>query len=407
MIKLLLVCLLSMLVSVPAWGLSVPLLSGSGGATSPASYAFDCTGSDGTDLPVIDSTWVDNATSWQILSNECEPVGSSSTISMVHYESALDDDQYAEATITGIEGLGWAGLLVRGASGATQTGYDCIADSASSLLIRWHNAGSITTLGSNASTYSNGQVMRLEVVDDRIICKMDSVLQLEVTDINVTSGYAGFAAQGGNGAKTVDNWSASVCTQATCGEHYTEDFEGTGTPSGWATGGTVDFDNTTSPLEGSEDALLSPAGIIVYDPNYHSSEHTWTVWLQYDDALESQEDIFYARDGTTVLGTVAGNPSTNLWVCSVSGGSGGSPSGGSFDETALQKIKITYVQGTGSNASITGWEWNGSSWDQFCTQTNGTSTAQIDNIRIQNGADTENLQVDYFKSSTFDISSPD
>lgn len=84
-----------------------------------------------------------------------------------------------------------------------------------------------------------------------------------------------------------------------------EDFEGTGTPGGWTTSGTVDFDYTTSPISGSQ----SWYGATTSDYAYTTYTAAGEVWVRVrfrPDSLAANYDLLTLRDssGSTIVARI-------------------------------------------------------------------------------------------------------
>lgn len=191
-----------------------------------------------------------------------------------------------------------------------------------------------------------------------------------------------------------------------CNENYCEDFEGTGAPTNWSSAA-GNFDNTTSPLNNSQDLLLNATEDATYDPSYAASTEYFTAYLKWSDVLENGEIFFKCRNSSNaVIGQLSLFPSTPDFRCQAPGGTA-QTAGDASGYTTLIKLRIRCVEGTGVNAAIYLDKWNGSSWDSQCSSTDGTTTGSIDNIQWQNTADTEDLQIDVVKDDPAAISSPD
>ena len=81
-----------------------------------------------------------------------------------------------------------------------------------------------------------------------------------------------------------------------------EDFEGTGEPSGWSHTGTVDYDNTSSPLEGTQSLVIDrTAGAHNQYASYDSgSEHDefWAHIIYKPAALPSNYDYVFESNNS-------------------------------------------------------------------------------------------------------------
>jgi hypothetical protein len=197
---------------------------------------------------------------------------------------------------------------------------------------------------------------------------------------------------------------------AACSPPGCENFNSDGTPSNWTTSGTVNFDYTTDPLEGAQSLFIEHGANTKYDQSLGWSEGYFTFWIKHTENPDELNYVF--RIGTDTIGNagqfIFTRPS-NFWGCYIAGGASPTYGGDSSAGASVQKMKMYYKKGTGGSADaiVTVWEWNGSSWDQACTVTDGNDTGNIDNINFINVMSSENVIIDMLKASQTDIANPD
>lgn len=179
-------------------------------------------------------------------------------------------------------------------------------------------------------------------------------------------------------------------------------FEEIGAPAKWT--GTADFDYSADPLECTESMQIAPAEAAVWGPNWASTVRYWTMWITLDDGIEAIESFINVQDSAgATIGAVKLRGTEAFFVLA---GTNSSDTSETIIPNSTTKIK--FMADTSAAASIiTLWVWNGSGWGTPITSTDGTNVNDIDKLQFLNGADTENIIVDYIKTSTSDIMSPD
>lgn len=127
------------------------------------------------------------------------------------------NDQYAECILTGpVEGsVGPAARL----SVSQNTGYFFFPVVSNQVRLSKVVNGTETTLSTQAHTYASGQTYRIEVLGSRILCKINGITVIDVTDSSVASGKAGMLAFGDANeisgsaiTKTFTTWAAGSIT---------------------------------------------------------------------------------------------------------------------------------------------------------------------------------------------------
>lgn len=134
-----------------------------------------------------------------------------------------------------------------------------------------------------------------------------------------------------------------------------ENFEGTGTPSGWATVGSPGFDNTSSPLSGAQDLKMD--GAANNDANYVFTD-AGEFWV----ALELKFSSVPAVSITSPI-QVYNSPSFSdfcaifidtLGKLAVSDGTTSSTTTDTMSSGTKYYVWFHMLKGTGSNATIEG-----------------------------------------------------
>jgi hypothetical protein len=136
-----------------------------------------------------------------------------------------------------------------------------------------------------------------------------------------------------------------------------EDFEGTGTPSGWFRGGAADFDYTASPLAGSQ-SLRNATGsdyAVYLSGGVLNEAEVWGKLLFKPEALPSTfSQIFAVNDGSfnTVFQMVM-NSSGTMTVADNGAGVFQATSD-AMSAGTLYRLYWHYKKGTGSNGIAEG-----------------------------------------------------
>lgn len=172
-----------------------------------------------------------------------------------------------------------------------------------------------------------------------------------------------------------------------------ETFEGSGLPSGWtdsSTGGTRDFDYTTTVLEGTESFFFNDPGgagdVLVTAPLPSTYDSIYvSLRVRCVTVLPNNGTIFLRfQDGSgTALADLKGDTVGNYVQTHAAGGTISSGLVG-MSLTDYYKIKLLFQKGTGSNCSLTAWSCisGGGSWSASVASTNGTSTAQVGKLQF-------------------------
>lgn len=159
-----------------------------------------------------------------------------------------------------------------------------------------------------------------------------------------------------------------------------EDFEGAGTPSGWTTSGTVDFDYATAPAP-----LAGAQSLRVYGAAWNNATKAFTAsaeanaFFLISPGASSNVTIFSLRNNTTVICSVQlksdrvtvehGTTAVNSMGAAV---------------TSPSAVWLRYVPGTGANGVLELWiNKNSTSRTKpalSASISTGTATAQANNL---------------------------
>lgn len=191
-----------------------------------------------------------------------------------------------------------------------------------------------------------------------------------------------------------------------------EDFEGTGTPSGWTMeGGTiVNYDYTSTVLAGSQSFFLDYAtggDLSAITPSFTGAGDIYIGFMLRASAMPSAADaeFIYIRNAADANQGFFKVGSDGHITVSLPGVGGESSGAGIVSTSGTTYIKIRYQKGTGSNGIITGYtSSNGTSWTQSAQLTGGTGTTNITYIRlIVPFGDPQAWIIDNFKVATSDF----
>ena len=187
-----------------------------------------------------------------------------------------------------------------------------------------------------------------------------------------------------------------------CSYVHCNGFEAQADDDDWTTvAGSPDFDDTTFHPEGSEDMkLVATASVSIA---VTARAETWiSFYIHTNDNNESTENIILLYNDSTLLATILYEHDNN-WKITAEGGS--TSAGETVNiNTGADYIKLRFKQGTGANAEIEFWaSSDGTNWTNNQSITDGTSTAQVNKVVIQNTHDNEIMYIDVFYENSADI----
>jgi hypothetical protein len=174
------------------------------------------------------------------------------------------------------------------------------------------------------------------------------------------------------------NISSSSSSDVPSGTLVNEDFEGTGTPSGWTKSGSVNFDETGTVLDGSQSLSFdaTSSGPYAYKAYTGQSSVTYFFDFQFHTAPGStRRFIEFDTSGYSSLGYLGLTSSRKLNVEPV----GGTQTQGStvLSVDTHYRIWLKYTKGTGSNASLEVW-----------ISTTDSKSDAVDHILVSDGTAT-------------------
>lgn len=183
---------------------TLPDNSGIVPVTSYLNSAYDnATRSNGT----IGSNWTIQQNGLNIASNQIQGTISAQSNSGFWNVNSFSGNQFAQATITALNGAtDFPGVTVLASgTGANSTYYDCVENATTIFMQRVVNGGT-TNLTSTASTGAVGDLLRLEIAPGgALTCYKNGAVILTVTDSQISTGLPGILISGN--VATEKNWS--------------------------------------------------------------------------------------------------------------------------------------------------------------------------------------------------------
>jgi hypothetical protein len=183
---------------------SIPDVTGYIPVTSYVNSGYDnATRANGS----IGANWTVQQSGLNIASNQIQGTTAAQSNSGFWNANAFSSVQFAQATITALNGTSdFPGVTVLASgSGATATYYDCVENSTTIFMQRVVNGGT-TNLTSTASTGAVGDILRLEAAPGgALACFKNAASTLTATDTQITSGSPGLVISGN--VATEKNWS--------------------------------------------------------------------------------------------------------------------------------------------------------------------------------------------------------
>lgn len=169
---------------------------------------------DRADNADIGANWTQQTghQAFKIVSNTAQPSGFSSNAAENYSGIPWPDDQWAQAACTTTGGVSAArgpGVALRMSSSA-QTWYRCLIneDASANLCIRKFVNGVSSAITTFTTTYVDGGVFDVQVVDTTLSVSYQGVLLGTVIDSSIASGSAGINFSSSVTSCSVDNWSA-------------------------------------------------------------------------------------------------------------------------------------------------------------------------------------------------------
>jgi len=183
---------------------TLPDVTGMVPVTSYLNSAYDnATRANGS----IGANWTVQQGGLNIASNQIQGTSSGSSNTGLWNASPFSPVQFAQATITALNGTtDFPGVTVLSSGAAsTSTYYDCVENS-TTIFIQRVVSGGTANLSSTASTGAVGDIVRLEVTPGGVLtCFKNGVSTLTTTDTQITAGSPGLLISGN--VATEKNWS--------------------------------------------------------------------------------------------------------------------------------------------------------------------------------------------------------
>src|SRR5882724_1704751 len=155
----------------------------------------------------IGANWTVQQNGLNIASNQIQGTTAAQSNSAFWSANTFSPSQFAQATITALNGTtDFPGVtILASGTGASATYYDCVENSTTIFMQRVINAGT-TSLTSTASTGAVGDLLRLEIAPGgTLTCFKNGGVALTATDTQITSGSPGLLISGN--VATEKNWS--------------------------------------------------------------------------------------------------------------------------------------------------------------------------------------------------------
>ena len=176
-----------------------------------------------------------------------------------------------------------------------------------------------------------------------------------------------------------------------------EDFEGTGTPSGWTASG-MTMDDATTPLVGSKSARINNTNAYAY-VDFTAQDEVWSFAVyQNNTNVPWVEQLIIAASDDTVLLSYGTLFDSQYW-CLAPGKLNNSASTNPLGSKVY--IWMHYKKGSGSNAE--GHIYISSTTTKpgspSVSWTDSTATQQASRFRIKGGGGSEAHQFDYVRVS--------
>src|SRR6267154_629480 len=156
---------------------------------------------------VVGANWTVQQNGLNIASNQIQGTTAAQSNSAFLSANTFSPSQFAQATITALNGTtDFPGVtILASGTGASATYYDCVENSTTIFMQRVINAGT-TSLTSTASAGAVGDLLRLEIAPGgTLTCFKNGGVALTATDTQVTSGSPGLLISGN--VATEKNWS--------------------------------------------------------------------------------------------------------------------------------------------------------------------------------------------------------
>lgn len=182
-----------------------------------------------------------------------------------------------------------------------------------------------------------------------------------------------------------------------------EGFEGTGQPASagglaWGTGGTINYDYTTTVLNGSQSVLINQGSSNYVSAGFSAETLLYTaIIFRVPTVYTVGTELLILNDGTNSSSVFL--HSNGRYLCRVNGTSAYSDDGAYTNNT---KTYLKVLLDTSTDVLTAYSSTDGSTWGQVCTVT-GAGMSGVTSVQLVGGWD-GNIVVDDLKVSISDIS---
>lgn len=170
----------------------------------------------------LGANWTALTSTFTIASNKCEPSNSFEDAMAMWGADSFSDDQFAEATVAGLDGTGAGtgiGLLLRADISNTFYRIFTNAGSTDNVTIDWFDNGSFgSVLATRSSQFTDGDVLRAEAEGTTLrVYKNGVQLGADITDSSITTnGGVGLSYSSAlQPGATLDGWSGGDLSAGT------------------------------------------------------------------------------------------------------------------------------------------------------------------------------------------------
>jgi len=173
-----------------------------------------------------------------------------------------------------------------------------------------------------------------------------------------------------------------------------EQFEGAGSEETWTyTTSVADYDYTTSPapLQGDQSCQIDVGGNEDAIGAFTPSSEIWVTFIWHHNAVAANSTVITIRDtddNTLVFLQVRIDNTVRLYITGGTTDSGVTP----LVDATTYWFKVRAKAGTGANAEAEVWISTNGTWGESDgSTTDGTWTADCENIRLYGKIDTDNI----------------
>jgi hypothetical protein len=185
------------------------------------------------------------------------------------------------------------------------------------------------------------------------------------------------------------------------GEILCEEFEGSGTPTSWTvSSGTADFDNTSTPLDGSESAVFSATSQIDIAPSGMDVDDIW-IYFEIETLADPSDytTVFALISSGNQRGGCTARASDGNWQCIARGGSA---PGYIIDPNGYIKMHLQISDGSNNGFMNVYTSSDGTTWSLVSESTGGTLLTNWQSASFYLASD-KSIKIDNFAISESDL----